>query len=278
MIKIIESKLLLEQKWDDLLNQEEYYDGRGQSIIEWLRWSYNLDIENSTFTKTDPNQLKEGQPILFIFCWVSDLRTKKLHYEGYTHNIPGIPKDNKTLPYKFDILRTRDNRDIFTYFRDKDSEKYRPVDDNHALLPEYYVDFSFEELTKYCYAAYVVDAKFRDERDTQMLIKSAKSSKENTELLTKFIDFYKLANDIVKSMPDDNDSPTTVFPPRNLRRSWMLIVGDLRDILNQYNNATKWNRPTTLLDALNAMKDRLNDMNYYRTKYYMDKLIDKYVK
>jgi len=240
-------------------------------------WSYNLDIENSTFTKTDPNQLKEGQPILFIFCWVSDLRTKKLHYEGYTHNIPGIPTDNKTLPYKFDILRTRDNRDIYTYFRNSHSENM-PVNDDEAFLPKHYVHFSFEELTKYCYAAYVVDAKFRDERNTQMLIKSTKSSKENTELLTKFMDFYKLANDIVKSMPDDDShSPTSIYP-RNLRRSWMIIVGNLRDILNQYNNATKWNRPVVLADALNAMKNTLNNMNYYRTEYYMDKLIDKYVK
>lgn len=293
MIKIIESKLLVENKWDDLLLKPDM--GHTRSIIQQLRFTYHIDLENSTFTKTDPNQLKEGQPILFIFVAFRKDNSDKLYYASYPYNIPGIREDGGLWPNY--TLRTHNNGDISIEKMDLQGH------------PLFFEDLSFEELTEYCYAAYVVDVEFStdkeymrlkakngsinrnsfrrglfnddpdksgyapsDQQSKQMLMKVAKS--KNAEVLKKFLDLYKAANDIVMSMPDN--PPTT--KEQNLRQFWRELRGDLQHDLDSYNAALEQNDTKLLAYSLNSITAKVDQIDLYRKRYCMKKLTDKYVK
>ena len=69
MIKILESKKLIEKQLDDVLTGRLKYSN--QTVVQNLA-RYGLDIENTNFIKTDPSELKKNQNILFVFAKSSD--------------------------------------------------------------------------------------------------------------------------------------------------------------------------------------------------------------
>ena len=66
MIKILESKKLIEKQLDDVLTGP-LSGYNGITVVKYLA-SYGLDVENTTFVETDPSELKKDQNILFIFA------------------------------------------------------------------------------------------------------------------------------------------------------------------------------------------------------------------
>lgn len=146
MIKIKESKLLVEKELDDIIrgpmNGYGYSGYRDSTIAKYLA-SYNIDVENTTFTRTDPSELKKDQDILFIFAiesYVFNSKTKEreLHY--------------RTCLYKHGekyIANHLDREDTFI-----DSKGNRLSLGNKDLS-----NASFKFLVNNCYAAYVLDLK-----------------------------------------------------------------------------------------------------------------------
>lgn len=147
MIKIKESKLLIEKELDDILRgpmSPTYPNYRDSTIAKYLA-SYNVDIENTTFTRTDPSELKKDQDILFIFA-----------LESYTYNSKTHEREPilyyRTCLYKHGekyIANQLDREDTFI-----DSKGNRLSLGNKDLF-----NASFNFLVKNCYAAYVLDLK-----------------------------------------------------------------------------------------------------------------------
>lgn len=141
MIKILESKKLIEKQLDDVLTGS--VSGYNRTTVAQYLASYNLDVENTTFTKTDPSELKKDQNILFIFA----LSTNK--YNSKTREREPV------LYYKTCLYAKGTKR-----FADNLSKNDTYVDRNGNELPYGNKDLanaSFKFLVTYCYAAYVLD-------------------------------------------------------------------------------------------------------------------------
>ena len=141
MIKILESKKLIEKQLDDVLTGP--LSGYNRTTVAQYLASYNLDVENTTFTKTDPSELKKDQNILFIFA----LSTNK--YNSKTREREPVLY-YKTCRYTKGTKRFANNL----------SKNDTYVDRNGNELPYGNKDLanaSFKFLVTYCYAAYVLD-------------------------------------------------------------------------------------------------------------------------
>ena len=141
MIKSLESKKLIEKQLDDVLTGP--LSGYNRTTVAQYLASYNLDVENTTFTKTDPSELKKDQNILFIFA----LSTNK--YNSKT-------REREPVLYYKTCLYTKGTK----RFANNLSKNDTYVDRNGNELPYGNKDLanaSFKFLVTYCYAAYVLD-------------------------------------------------------------------------------------------------------------------------
>lgn len=141
MIKILESKKLIEKQLDDVLTGP-LSGYSGITVVKYLA-SYGLDVENTTFVETDPSQLKRDQNILFIFAAASSKFNPKTH-----ERTPQL--------YYRTCLYTKGQKQFASTLRRE--EEY--VDRNGNILPVGNKDLSaasFNFLVKNCYAAYVLD-------------------------------------------------------------------------------------------------------------------------
>ena len=141
MIKILESKKLIEKQLDDVLTGP--LSGYNNITVAKYLASYGLDVENTTFVETDPSQLKKDQNILFIFA---------------TNGSKFNPKTHERTPqlYYRTCLYTKGQKQFASTLRRE--EEY--VDRNGNILPTGNKDLSnasFKFLVTYCYAAYVLD-------------------------------------------------------------------------------------------------------------------------
>ena len=141
MIKILESKKLIEKQLDDVLTGP--VSGYNSITVAKYLASYNLDVEHTTFVKTDPSELKKDQNILFIFA---------------TNSSKFNPKTHERTPqlYYRTCLYTKGQKRFASTLRRE--EEY--VDRNGNILPTGNKDLSaasFNFLVKNCYAAYVLD-------------------------------------------------------------------------------------------------------------------------
>lgn len=141
MIKILESKKLIEKQLDDVLTGP--LSGYPNiTVVKYLA-SYGLDVENTTFVETDPSKLKKDQNILFIFA----AARSKFN-----------PKTYERTPqlYYRTCLYTKGQKQFASTLRRE--EEY--VDRNGNILPTGNKDLyaaSFNFLVKNCYTAYVLD-------------------------------------------------------------------------------------------------------------------------
>ena len=141
MIKILESKKLIEKQLDDVLTGP-LSGYNGITVVKYLA-SYGLDVENTTFVETDPSELKKDQNILFIFA------AARSKYNPKTH------ERTPQLYYRTCLYTKGQKRFASTLRRE---EEY--VDRNGNILPTGNKDLSaasFNFLVKNCYAAYVLD-------------------------------------------------------------------------------------------------------------------------
>lgn len=141
MIKILESKKLIEKQLDDVLTGplSGYSD---ITVVKYLA-SYGLDVENTTFVETDPSELKKDQNILFIFAAARSKFNPKTH------------ERTSQLYYRTCLYAKGKKQFAGTLRRE---EEY--VDRNGNILPTGNKDLSaasFNFLVKNCYAAYVLD-------------------------------------------------------------------------------------------------------------------------
>ena len=141
MIKILESKKLIEKQLDDVLTGplSGYSD---ITVVKYLA-SYGLDVENTTFVETDPSKLKKDQNILFIFAAARSKFNPKTH------------ERTSQLYYRTCLYAKGKKQFAGTLRRE---EEY--VDRNGNILPTGNKDLSaasFNFLVKNCYAAYVLD-------------------------------------------------------------------------------------------------------------------------
>ena len=141
MIKILESKKLIEKQLDDVLTGP-LSGYNGITVVKYLA-SYGLDVENTTFVETDPSKLKKDQNILFIFAAARSKFNPKTH-----ERTPQL--------YYRTCLYTKGQKQFASTLRRE--EEY--VDRNGNILPTGNKDLSnasFKFLVNYCYAAYVLD-------------------------------------------------------------------------------------------------------------------------
>lgn len=141
MIKILESKKLIEKQLDDVLTGplSGYPD---ITVVKYLA-SYGLDVENTTFVETDPSELKKDQNILFIFAAVKSKFNPKTY-----ERTPQL--------YYRTCLYAKGTKQFAGALRRE--EEY--VDRNGNILPTGNKDLyaaSFNFLVKNCYTAYVLD-------------------------------------------------------------------------------------------------------------------------
>ena len=141
MIKILESKKLIEKQLDDVLTGP--LSGYNNiTVVKYLA-SYGLDVENTTFVETDPSKLKKDQNILFIFAMTGSKFNPETH-----ERTPQL--------YYRTCLYTKGKKQFAGTLRKQDDY----VDRNGNRLPEGNKDLSnasFKFLVTYCYAAYVLD-------------------------------------------------------------------------------------------------------------------------
>ena len=141
MIKILESKKLIEKQLDDVLTGP-LSGYNGITVVKYLA-SYGLDVENTTFVETDPSELKKDQNILFIFAMTGSKFNPETH-----ERTPQL--------YYRTCLYTKGKKQFAGTLRKQDDY----VDRNGNRLPEGNKDLSnasFKFLVTYCYAAYVLD-------------------------------------------------------------------------------------------------------------------------
>lgn len=141
MIQILESKKLIEKQLDKVLTGP-VTGSKGISVVKYLA-TYGLDIENTNFVETDPQELKKDQNILFIFAMVPS------NFD---------PETNERTPqlYYRTCLYTKGQKQFAGVLRREDEY----VDRNGNILPTGNKDLSaasFNFLVKNCYAAYVLD-------------------------------------------------------------------------------------------------------------------------
>lgn len=126
MIKILESKKLIEKQLDDVLTGRLKYSN--QTVVQNLA-RYGLDIENTNFIKTDPSELKKNQNILFVFAgknyrgeffyktclykkgekvWAGELNKGDTYLDRNGKPIPYGNKDLSTASFKFLVTYCHD--------------------------------------------------------------------------------------------------------------------------------------------------------------------------
>lgn len=152
MIKIIESRLLVEKQMDDILN----------GLVKRLADDYNVDIEKTTFTRTDPDQLNEDQDILFIFAMLNRAYKRS---DGTPTSSPfaiGFHDDPTFLTYTpcLYVHNKYHNLDKYSLGHDglNDGLTYMDHNGNTFMVKtgKRFSLFSFDYLVRHCYAAYVL--------------------------------------------------------------------------------------------------------------------------
>ena len=182
MIKILESKKLIEKQLDDVLTGP-LSGYSGITVAKYLA-SYGLDVENTTFVETDPSQLKKDQNILFIFAAASSKFNPKTH-----ERTPQL--------YYRTCLYTKGQKQFASTLRRE--EEY--VDRNGNILPAGNKDLSnasFKFLVTYCYAAYVLDDELVWSTDKRNQRRDAKKGSIERHMNDAGMDFYN-GNKIDKS-------------------------------------------------------------------------------
>lgn len=174
MIKILESKKLIEKQLDDVLTGP-LSGYSGITVAKYLA-SYGLDVENTTFVETDPSQLKKDQNILFIFA---------------TNGSKFNPKTHERTPqlYYRTCLYTKGQKQFASTLRRE--EEY--VDRNGNILPTGNKDLSaasFNFLVKNCYAAYVLDDELVWSTDKRKQRQDAKKGSIERHMNDAGMDFY----------------------------------------------------------------------------------------
>ena len=174
MIKILESKKLIEKQLDDVLTGplSGYPD---ITVVKYLA-SYGLDVENTTFVETDPSKLKKDQNILFIFA----AARSKFN-----------PKTYERTPqlYYRTCLYTKGQKQFASTLRRE--EEY--VDRNGNILPTGNKDLyaaSFNFLVKNCYTAYVLDDELVWSTDKRKQRQDAKKGSIERHMNDAGMDFY----------------------------------------------------------------------------------------
>ena len=174
MIKILESKKLIEKQLDDVLTGP-LSGYNGITVAKYLA-SYNLDVEHTTFVKTDPSELKKDQNILFIFAAVSSKFNPKTY-----ERTPQL--------YYRTCLYTKGQKQVASMLRR--DEEY--VDRNGNILPTGNKDLyaaSFNFLVKNCYAAYVLDDELVWSTDKRKQRQDAKKGSIERHMNDAGKDFY----------------------------------------------------------------------------------------
>ena len=174
MIKILESKKLIEKQLDDVLTGplSGYPD---ITVVKYLA-SYGLDVENTTFVETDPSELKKDQNILFIFA----LSTNR--YNSKTN-------EREPVLYYRTCLYAKGTKK----FADNLSKNDTYVDRNGNALPYGNKDLSnasFKFLVTYCYAAYVLDDELVWSTDKRKQRQDAKKGSIERYKTGAGMDFY----------------------------------------------------------------------------------------
>ena len=174
MIKILESKKLIEKQLDDVLTGP--LSGYNNiTVVKYLA-SYGLDVENTTFVETDPSQLKKDQNILFIFA------AARSKYNPKTH-------ERTPQLYYRTCLYTKGQKQFASTLRRE--EEY--VDRNGNILPTGNKDLSaasFNFLVKNCYAAYVLDDELVWSTDKRKQRQDAKKGSIERHMNDAGMDFY----------------------------------------------------------------------------------------
>lgn len=174
MIKILESKKLIEKQLDDVLTGP-LSGYSGITVVKYLA-SYGLDVENTTFVETDPSQLKKDQNILFIFAAASSKFNPKTH-----ERTPQL--------YYRTCLYTKGQKQFASTLRRE--EEY--VDRNGNILPTGNKDLSnasFNFLVKNCYTAYVLDDELVWSTDKRKQRQDAKKGSIERHMNDAGRDFY----------------------------------------------------------------------------------------
>ena len=174
MIKILESKKLIEKQLDDVLTGP--LSGYNRTTVAQYLASYDLDVENTTFVKTDPSELKKDQNILFIFA----MTVSKFN-----------PKTYERTPqlYYRTCLYAKGKKQVAGTLRKQDDY----VDRNGNRLPGGNKDLSnasFKFLVTYCYAAYVLDDELVWSTDKRKQRQDAKKGSIERYKTGAGMDFY----------------------------------------------------------------------------------------
>lgn len=174
MIKILESKKLIEKQLDDVLTGP-LSGYNGTTVVQYLA-QYGLDVENTTFVETDPSELKKDQNILFIFA----LSTNR--YNSKTN-------EREPVLYYRTCLYAKGTKK----FADNLSKNDTYVDRNGNALPYGNKDLSnasFKFLVTYCYAAYVLDDELVWSTDKRKQRQDAKKGSIERYKTSAGMDFY----------------------------------------------------------------------------------------
>ena len=174
MIKILESKKLIEKQLDDVLTGP--LSGYNRTTVVQYLASYGLDVENTTFVETDPSELKKDQNILFIFA----LSTNR--YNSKTN-------EREPVLYYRTCLYAKGTKK----FADNLSKNDTYVDRNGNALPYGNKDLSnasFKFLVTYCYAAYVLDDELVWSTDKRKQRQDAKKGSIERYKTGAGMDFY----------------------------------------------------------------------------------------
>ena len=174
MIKILESKKLIEKQLDDVLTGP-LSGYSGITVVKYLA-SYGLDVENTTFVETNPSELKKDQNILFIFAAASSKFNPKTH-----ERTPQL--------YYRTCLYTKGQKQFASTLRRE--EEY--VDRNGNILPTGNKDLyaaSFNFLVKNCYTAYVLDDELVWSTDKRKQRQDAKKGSIERHMNDAGMDFY----------------------------------------------------------------------------------------
>lgn len=174
MIKILESKKLIEKQLDDVLTGP-IAGAQLYTTAQYLA-RYGLDVENTTFVKTNPSELKKDQNILFIFAMTGSKFNPKTH-----ERTPQL--------YYRTCLYTKGKKQFAGTLRKLDDY----VDRNGNRLPGGNKDLSnasFKFLVTYCYAAYVLDDELVWSTDKRKQRQDAKKGSIERHMNDVGMDFY----------------------------------------------------------------------------------------
>lgn len=290
MIKLLESKLLVEKQLDDVLRGQK--TGSMGSVVKYLAY-FGLDIENTIFVETDPSELKPDQNILFIFARVSSRFNSK----------------TKEITSQFDYqpcLYTKGQKQFAGMLNRRDTY----VDRNGGSIPVGNKDLSaasFKFLATYCYTAYVLDDELVWSTDKRNQRRDAKRGSVdrvdpdqysylsyvdksgyavdkdkykkmlaavNKDAYTKYFDNYiSLYNEVQQfltsiqnaefSLEDDSEGPKLTYTNQ---KKLMDFIKKAKDNLAGFARAFRKNNQKTLVYYSDRIKDALTrDENEIRS-------------